>query len=143
MYACLFFPTGALMSAPVHHTGTLQGAPVFPRRRALMRACLPYRCTSKAHLNFFLTRTHAHVFSVQACTHAPLPLSRPCMRAHPLPKTPLNLPYDPPYLPHPKIGNLQLCRMFRPLTYNSHAVDRVPRAPGITQSPLNLLENSL
>jgi hypothetical protein len=31
-----------------------------------------------------------------------LPLSRPRMWAHPLPKNPLKLPYDPPYLPCPK-----------------------------------------
>jgi hypothetical protein len=71
-----------------------------------MRACPPHRRAPKARLKFLLTRTHARLFSVQARTHARLPLSRPRMWAHPLPKNPLKLPYDPPYLPCPKIGNL-------------------------------------
>jgi hypothetical protein len=67
-------------------------------RRALMRACPTYSHTSEACLNSLPTRTHARLFRVQA--H--LPLSRPRMWAHPLPKNPLKIPYDPPYLPCPK-----------------------------------------
>jgi hypothetical protein len=71
-----------------------------------MRACPTHRRAPEARLNFLPTRTHARFFRVQARTHARLPLSRPRMWAHPLPKNPLKPPYDPPYLPCPKIGNL-------------------------------------
>jgi hypothetical protein len=77
-----------------------------PHRRALMRACLLYRRAPRAHLTYLLMRTHARFFSVQVHAHACLPLSRLRMWAPPLPKNPLKLPYDPPYLPCPKIGNL-------------------------------------
>jgi hypothetical protein len=87
-----------------------------PHRCALMRACLPHRRAPQAHLKFLLTRTNACFFSVQVHAHARLPLSHPCMWAHILPKTPLNPCTTLPYLPCPKIRNLFLCRMLRPLT---------------------------
>jgi hypothetical protein len=87
-----------------------------PHRRALVRACPPHRRAPRARLNFHLTCTTAHLFSGQARTYACLPLNRPRTRAHLLGKFPLNLLYGPPYLPCPKIRNLFLCRMIRPLT---------------------------
>jgi hypothetical protein len=73
-----------------------------PYRRALMRACLHHRRAPKARLIFLPTRTHARFFSVQACTHARLPLSRPRMWAHPLPKKPPKTPVRPPVPTLPK-----------------------------------------
>jgi hypothetical protein len=87
-----------------------------PHRHALMHACPPHRCAPRAHLKFPLTCTNARLFSVQTRTYARLPLNRPCMWAHTLPKNPSKPLYGPPYLPCPKIGNLSLCRMIRPLT---------------------------
>jgi hypothetical protein len=54
---------------------------------------------------------------------------------HPI-KNPSKPPYAPPYLPCPKIGNLFLCRMIRPLTCNSQNVNQMPHTPRITKSPL-------
>jgi hypothetical protein len=85
-------------------------------RRALMRACSQHRRALRARLKLPYPRTHALIFSGQARTYARLPLNRPCMWAHILSKIPSNPLYGPPYLPCPKIENLFLCRMIRPLT---------------------------
>jgi hypothetical protein len=86
-----------------------------PHRRALVRACSPHRRAPRARLKFpsrapcaFIQWTGAHV-----C--APSTESPAHVGPHPS-QNPLKPLYGPPYLPCPKIGNLFLCRMIRPLT---------------------------
>ena len=114
MCTCSFNRRARKRACSLHRRALERACPSYSR--ALVRDCPPHRRASRERLKFLPTRTNARQFCRQARTYARLPLNRPCMWAHILPKNPSKPLYAPLYLPCPQIGNLFLCKMFSPLT---------------------------